>query len=137
IDLMVRSGARAHWLRAALPTSRRPSSDRPTKEGRIGSPLSSVKTWGWPSRTMATSLLVVPRSMPTIGSGMLTLSKGLAPLSPRGRGEQRSGFRDAHLREAEHAAAAEVAAAHLLNHLGGRPARAGHDLHDFHRLGVE
>src|SRR5437764_11938327 len=89
IDLTVRSGASTHWLRAALPTSSRPSSDRPTNEGRIGSP-SSVKTCGWPSRTMATSLLVVPRSMPTIGSDM---AKSLEFL-----------FRDAHLGEAEHLA---------------------------------
>ena len=30
-----------------------------------------VRTCGWPSRTMATSLLVVPRSMPMIGSMLI------------------------------------------------------------------
>src|SRR5262245_32178235 len=66
IDLMVRSGASTHWLRAALPTSSRPSSARPTNDGRIGSPSSSVQTCGWPLRRIATSLFVVPRSIPTM-----------------------------------------------------------------------
>src|SRR4051794_2848260 len=75
IDLTVRSGASAHWLRAALPTSSRPSSASPTNEGRIGSPSSSHTT-GLPSTTNATSLFVVPRSMPTIGSLISALNKG-------------------------------------------------------------
>ena len=71
----VRSGAITAWLRAALPTKSRPSSARPTTLGRIGSPSTS-STRGRPSSTMATSLLVVPRSMPTITSvGILGLAR--------------------------------------------------------------
>src|SRR5262249_25539151 len=70
IDLIVRSGASTHWFLAAFPTSKRPSSDRPTNEGKIGSP-SSAKTCSWPSRTTATSLFVVPRSIPTLRSSVV------------------------------------------------------------------
>ena len=74
IDLTVRSGASTHWLRAAVPTSSRPSSDSPTTDGRMGSP-SSASTRGWPPSTTAISLLVVPRSIPTINSAMTHLSR--------------------------------------------------------------
>ena len=67
IDRTVRSGASTYWLRAALPTSRWPWGSRPTTDGKIGSPSSS-RTTGRPSRMTATSLLVVPRSMPMIVS---------------------------------------------------------------------
>src|SRR5579885_1886970 len=156
IDLTVRSGASTHWLRAAWPTRRRPSSARPTKEGRMGSPPCS-KTCGWPSApTRATSLLVVPRSMPTMGSpggsagggmgGSVTIGRlrfALASWRRTTRGatkralsRKRLGFGDAHLGEAEHAAAPEVAAAHLADHLAGRPAAVADDLEDFHPLRV-
>src|SRR6516162_2843820 len=122
IDLIVRSGASTHWLRAALPTSRRPSSERPTNEGRIGSP-SSAKTCGWPSRTRATSLLVVPRSMPT----MVSMSKVLWASGPG----------HAHLGEAEDPAVPEVAAAHLVEDLAGAAAAVGDRLQHLHPLRVE
>src|SRR6516225_5904707 len=122
MDLTVRSGARTHWLRAALPTRSRPSSDRPTNEGRMGSPSSS-KTCGWLSApTTATSLLVVPRSMPTITSPG-GRARGSAPRRCAACGvalvlrRKRLGFGHAHLGEAEHAVAPQVAAAHLADHL--------------------
>src|SRR5262245_56239543 len=138
IDLTVRSGASAHWLRAALPTSSLPSGDSPTNDGNIGSP-SSAKTCGWPSRTRATSLFVVPRSMPTMISLMAIPSPGRIP---RARpGEIQAGRlpvpRHAHLGEAEHPPVPQVAAPHLLDHLAGGPARPGHRLQDLHPLRVE
>ena len=50
---------------AAAPTSSWPPWSRPTTEGRIASPFSS-RTTARPSLMTATSLLVVPRSMPMI-----------------------------------------------------------------------
>ena len=68
IDRMVRSGASTYWLRAGLPTSSRPcgieADDR--RQDRVAVLLG--RTTGWPSRMTATSLLVVPRSMPMMVS---------------------------------------------------------------------
>src|SRR5262245_36517431 len=127
IDLMVRSGASTHWFLAALPTSNRPSSDRPTNDGRIGSP-SSAQTCGWPSRTKATSLLVVPRSIPTIGS--IVASPSLKTAGPSRLG-------DPHLRVAEDPAVPQVAAADLFDHLAGGAAGVEDGFHHFHRFRVE
>src|SRR5262249_52424062 len=121
IDLMVRSGATTHWLRAALPTSSLPSSDSPTNEGRIGSP-SSAKTCGCPSRMRATSLLVVPRSMPMMDS--------MAESWFKLRG-------DAHQSAAEAASSPEIAAAHFFPPLVRRPVRACSDRDRLHQLRVE
>src|SRR5438132_4636757 len=127
IDLTVRCGASTHWFRAALPTSRRPSSERPTKDGKIGSP-SSAKTNGWPSRMTATSLFVVPRSIPTIGS--ITVPNQV---------ENSVGhrFRDADLGVAEDAAVEQVAAAHFLHHNPGRAVVDADHLDDLHPLRVK
>ncbi len=73
IERMVRSGASTNWFRAARPTSRRPCGSRPTTEGKIGSPSSSASTTGRPSRMTATSLLVVPRSIPMMVSMKVSL----------------------------------------------------------------
>ena len=67
MERTVRSGARIHWFRAGVPTSNRPSGSKPTTEGRMASPSVRI-TSGRPSRITAISLLVVPKSMPTIGS---------------------------------------------------------------------
>src|SRR4051794_26590674 len=136
IDLTVRSGARTHWLRAALPTSNFPSSEMPTNDGRMGSPSSS-KTTGWPSRTMATSLLVVPRSMPTIGS--IAAPSPPHPLpnpSPTQEREQEDSIpRHAHQGTAHHAPALPVAAPHLFDHLAAGPTCPRHRLQRLHRFG--
>ena len=79
IDRTVRSGARTYWLRAALPTSSWPWASRPTTEGKIGSPSSS-RTTARPSRMTATSLLVVPRSIPMI---VQSPCSWLLPVIPR------------------------------------------------------
>src|SRR3954451_19225041 len=65
---MVRSGASTNWFLAARPTRSRPCGSSPTTDGRIGSPSSSRRTTGRPSRMTATSLLVVPRSIPMMVS---------------------------------------------------------------------
>ena len=73
IERTVRSGANSHWLRAGAPTSNRPSASLPTTDGRIASP-SSQRTSTLPLRITATSLLVVPKSIPSMvsmqGSGL-------------------------------------------------------------------
>src|SRR5262249_36252685 len=120
IDLTVRSGATTHWFRAARPTSSRPSAESPTNDGRIGSP-SSAKTCGWPSRTIATSLFVVPRSMPTIGSIICSNPKSL---------------RDSHLREAQDPVVEAVAAAQFGDDFARRPSLGGH-FDRLHCVGVE
>src|SRR5258708_23661979 len=91
----------------------------------MGSP-SSLSTCGWPSRKMATSLLVVPRSMPIIVSMF-------DPLHTR----KRSVPSDAHLGEAEHPPVPQVAAADLLDDRAGRPATVANRLQHLHPIGVE
>src|SRR5713226_1722037 len=102
--------------------SKRPSSDNPTNEGKIGSP-SSAKTWGWPSRMMATSLLVVPRSIPTMASigAILILS--------------RFGYAD--LGVAKHAAPPKVAAPHFFDDFSGSAAAFRRHGHNFHQFRIE
>ena len=73
IDRMVRSGASTYWFRAALPTSKWPWESRPTTEGRMGSPSVS-RTIGRPPLMTATSLLVVPRSIPMIVCESISLA---------------------------------------------------------------
>ena len=65
MESTVRSGATMYWLRACWPTMMFPSSSSPTHEGKIPSSF-SLTIWGCPPAMMATSELVVPRSMPTI-----------------------------------------------------------------------
>ena len=67
MESTVRSGAAAAWLRASRPTMTLPASSSPTHEGTMASP-SSRTTSGRPPARIATSELVVPRSMPMIGS---------------------------------------------------------------------
>ena len=66
-DNTVRSGATAAWLRAWRPTMTLPDSSTPTQESSIASSFSAT-ICGLPSTMIATSELVVPRSMPMIGS---------------------------------------------------------------------
>ena len=67
IDRTVRSGATAYWLRAWCPTTIAPDSSSPTHEGTIAS-SSAPTIRGAPPTMIATSELVVPRSMPITGS---------------------------------------------------------------------
>jgi hypothetical protein len=49
---------------AIAPTSRSPSSAKPTTDGVVRPPSSLAITVGWPPSITATTELVVPRSMP-------------------------------------------------------------------------
>ena len=75
----VRSGAATAWLRARRPTMTAPASSTPTHEGRIASPSSSTIE-GFPPEMIATSELVVPRSIPmTVSSSAVLVSAGINP----------------------------------------------------------
>src|SRR5450830_1609174 len=52
------------WRLAIWPTSRSPSSVKPTIEGVVRAPSRFGMTWGEPTSTTATHEFVVPRSMP-------------------------------------------------------------------------
>src|SRR5262245_60652359 len=88
-----------YWLRAAVPTSNCPSGESPTYEGMICSPA-LASTSIFPSTSVATSELVVPRSMPTMMSAMILLSCG-----------RRHAADDLHLGGAQHPAVAGVSRA--------------------------
>src|SRR5262249_11714648 len=79
----------------------------------------------------ATSLFVVPRSMPMMVSGMIQSPVvrrfGLASLI----------LGHAHLGEPEDPAPPLIAAAHFVDHFAGRPAAARHDLQSLHAFGIE
>ena len=63
---MVRSGLVIACRFATCPTSRSPSLVKATTEGVIRLPSSLVRTLGSRPSMIATTLLVVPRSMPMI-----------------------------------------------------------------------
>ncbi len=65
---MVSSGLVIAWRLARCPTSRFPVFDRATTDGVSGWPCRFLITTGWPACTAATTLLVVPRSMPMTGA---------------------------------------------------------------------
>src|ERR1700753_4147413 len=50
---------------AAAPTRTSPFGWNETTLGRSRAPFSSARTWTFPARTAATTVFVVPRSMPT------------------------------------------------------------------------
>src|SRR5437870_2031971 len=80
MERMVRSGARTHWLRAAIPTRTSPAGDTPTTDGSRRSPPMG-HTCILPSWMTPSTELVVPRSIPMILSvslmiGLLGLSLG-------------------------------------------------------------
>src|SRR5512143_41651 len=52
------------WRLAIWPTSRSPSSVKPTIEGVVRAPSRFGTTWGEPTSTTATHEFVVPRSIP-------------------------------------------------------------------------
>src|SRR5208283_1919241 len=63
---MVRSGLVMAWRFATCPTSRSPSLRNATTDGVVRLPSSLVSTLGSRPSIIATTLLVVPRSMPMI-----------------------------------------------------------------------
>src|SRR5947207_10463659 len=68
------------WCLAGCPTRISPLSVKATTEGVRRLPWALTKTLGWSPSMMATTLLVVPRSIP-IGFAMISLLK--APRCPR------------------------------------------------------
>ena len=64
-EYTLREGAVSSRRCASRPTKNVPSSPRDTTDGTSASPEASRMTCGTPSRTYATRLLVVPRSIPT------------------------------------------------------------------------
>src|ERR1039458_4271690 len=63
---MVLLGFTAAWRRASVPTRRSPLRVNATTEGVVRPPSALAMTVGSPPSITATTLLVVPRSMPTV-----------------------------------------------------------------------
>src|ERR1039458_7126058 len=63
---MVLLGFTAAWRRASVPTRRSPPRVNATTEGVVRPPSALAMTVGSPPSITATTLLVVPRSMPTV-----------------------------------------------------------------------
>src|SRR6202165_41829 len=63
---MVFSGLTAAWRRASWPTSRSPVRVNATTDGVVRPPSAFAMTVGSPPSITATTLLVVPRSIPTV-----------------------------------------------------------------------
>src|SRR3981081_1569480 len=63
---MVFSGLTAAWRRASVPTNRWPERVKATTDGVVRPPSALAMTTGSPPSITATTLFVVPRSMPTV-----------------------------------------------------------------------
>src|SRR3954468_1325675 len=71
------------WCLAGWPTRISPLSVKATTEGVRRLPWALTRTLGWSPSMMATTLLVVPRSIP-IGFAMIIDSYGSTPLPAQG-----------------------------------------------------
>ena len=97
----VLAGSLASLRRASWPTRTVPSAANDTTEGIVRLPLASATMTGLPSTTIATALLVVPRSMPQMDAARVVTRSALprrldgwGALSSRGaRGRGRAGAR--------------------------------------------
>src|SRR5919108_1838549 len=87
---------------------------------------SAASTSTFPSTSAATSELVVPRSMPTMMSAMVLLSR---------RGLHAAG--DLHLGDAQHTAVAGIAWAEDVENCPRGRVRHLHHLHGLHHDGIE
>src|SRR6185436_20535423 len=75
-ERIVRSGFVMAWRFATSPTSTSPDLEKPTTDGVVRPPSALGMTVGSPASRTLTTLLVVPRSIPTaLGMGLLLLAK--------------------------------------------------------------
>ena len=73
----VLAGSLASLRRASWPTRTVPSAANDTTEGIVRLPLASATMTGLPSTTIATALLVVPRSMPQMDAARVVTRSAL------------------------------------------------------------
>ena len=83
-EKMVPSGFMAAWRLAMAPTRRLPSFVNATTDGVVRLPSALAMTTGEPPSMIATTELVVPRSMPTVFA--IVKSSLDSRKSPRGNG---------------------------------------------------
>src|SRR5262245_56139266 len=136
---MVLAGLVTAWRLASWPTRRSPVLVKATTDGTVRPPSAEAMTVGSPPSITATTLFVVPRSMPMIfaicvGSPVLVAWVGSVELrclvgscalrAVGGRGAVRGGHRDE--RRPHDAVPEAVAAADLLDDLAVPSAGPGH-----------